>query len=176
MKTKYLPFLALSIIPVAAADVHPLTTVNLKSLQGSLIRGDLALTQDITGVVVTGAIIGLVPNSEHGIHVHEKGDCSAPDGSSAGPHFNPTAQLHGEPGHGSHVGDLGNIKADRNGVAVVFKTVMGANLEEGDPLSVLNRSIIIHTKKDDLKTQPSGGSGTPIACGVIVTEMVADPT
>jgi Cu-Zn family superoxide dismutase len=102
---------------------------------------------------------------KHGIHVHEKGDCSAPDAASAGAHFNPTNQHHGGPMTAEHhAGDFGNIEADASGKAHVdWKGKM--SLSGAD--SIIGRSLVVHEKEDDLKTDPSGNSGARQACGVI---------
>ncbi len=120
------------------------------------------------GVRVVGRIEGLAPNSVHGFHIHENGDCSAPDASSAGEHFNPTKEPHGALGRTdtSHLGDLGNISADETGVATVERTVNELKVNKGKD-QILGHSLILHEKADDLKTQPSGASGDRIACGVI---------
>lgn len=122
-------------------------------------------TGDVT--IVRGRITGLPPNSTHGFHIHQYGDCSAPDAASAGDHFAPEANPHGAPGAGKHhTGDLGNVKADADGLAVVDVRVEEVPIAEGDR-AVLGRSLVLHEKADDLTTQPSGNSGARIACGVI---------
>ncbi len=139
----------------------------LKATAGNTANGMLDLTQTTGGVKITGTIRGLSPNSHHGFHVHENGDCSAPDAKSAGGHFDPTHYPHGKPmGPPHHAGDMPNIDADAKGVATVDVTVNGVTLG-GGPTSVLNRAIVVHENADDYKTQPSGDSGSRIACGVI---------
>jgi Cu-Zn family superoxide dismutase len=120
------------------------------------------------GVHLSGTLQGLPPNGEFGFHVHEKGDCSAPDASSAGEHFNPSNAPHGDP-HGAahHAGDMLNVKSDADGTAKVEAHVNGISLERGSPNGVLGRAVILHEKPDDYATQPSGNSGARIACGVI---------
>jgi Cu-Zn family superoxide dismutase len=117
-------------------------------------------------VHVTGEVRGLTPNSEHGFHIHEKGDLSAPDLASAGAHYNPTGHKHGGPeSQQKHVGDLGNIRADGQGVARVDRWVENATLEAKN--AIVGRSILVHAQADDLKSDPSGNSGGRIAGGVI---------
>jgi superoxide dismutase, Cu-Zn family len=136
--------------------------------QGNTVTGSLALTQSAEGVRITGAIQGLKPDAEFGFHVHEKGDCSAPDGSSAGGHFNPTQAQHGNPtGAAHHAGDMVNIRSNAEGVAQVDTTAAGTTLH-GDPnTDVLGKAIVVHESPDDYATQPSGNSGKRVACGVI---------
>jgi Cu-Zn family superoxide dismutase len=108
-----------------------------------------------------------VEPGEHGAHVHEKGDCSAADGASAGGHFNPHSKDHGLPGaEKRHLGDLGNINIGKDGKGSLDITAPGANLKPNDPASFVGRAIIVHSKKDD-GGQPTGNAGGRIGCGVI---------
>jgi Cu-Zn family superoxide dismutase len=108
----------------------------------------------------------------HGFHIHMFGDLRAADGMSAGGHYNPTGHMHGGPESSDHhAGDLGNIKADESGTAKVDAKVQGLMLHH-----VLGRSLVVHAKEDDLKTQPSGNSGDRIAVGVIGIAEVKMPT
>jgi superoxide dismutase, Cu-Zn family len=136
--------------------------------QGNTVTGSLALAQSAEGVHITGSIQGLKPDAEFGFHVHEKGDCTAPDGSSAGGHFNPTQAQHGNPtGPTHHAGDMLNIKSSAEGVAQVDVTAAGTSLH-GDPgTDLLGKAIVVHESPDDYTTQPSGNSGKRVACGVI---------
>jgi Cu-Zn family superoxide dismutase len=95
-------------------------SATLESRSGSSTKGTVNFVSQGHDILVTGTISGLRPNAEHGFHVHEKGDCSAPDATSAGGHFNPDGKAHGMPGSGSHhSGDMPNIKTDANGNAVL---------------------------------------------------------
>lgn len=135
---------------------------------GSTAAGQLQLTQVADGVVIGGELTGLPPNSTHGFHVHEKGDCSAPDASSAGGHFNPSMSQHGGPDSPmKHLGDAPNIKSDVSGNATLNVTVAGATLKDGGPNDLIGKAVVVHAKPDDYKTQPSGNSGDRIACGVV---------
>lgn len=144
--------------PSASATVLP--------TKDSTVRGTVKFSQKGDRVLVAGRITGLTPGP-HGFHIHEKGNCTAPDGSSAGGHFNPGTMKHGGPtGDVRHGGDLGNINADASGVAEF--TVEAAGITLGtDAASIVGRSVIVHAKADDLKTDPSGGSGARLACGLI---------
>jgi Cu-Zn family superoxide dismutase len=136
--------------------------------QGNTVTGSLALSPSSAGVHISGSIQGLKPDAEFGFHVHEKGDCSAPDGSSAGGHFNPTQAQHGNPtGAAHHTGDMANIRSNAEGVAQVDTTAAGTTLH-GDPnTDLMGKAIVVHESPDDYTTQPSGNSGKRIACGVI---------
>jgi superoxide dismutase, Cu-Zn family len=135
------------------------------------VKGKVTFTQKEDGVEVVAELTGLSPG-EHGFHVHEFGDCSMADGKCAGGHFNPTKQPHAGPDDAKrHVGDLGNIKANEDGKATYKRVdkmiaLNGAN-------SVIGRSVIVHAKPDDFKTQdPPGNAGARIGCGTI---GIADP-
>lgn len=155
----------------APADKPPLARAqaSIMPLGGSKVSGTLMFSalQDGAGVRVQGALAGLTPGS-HGIHVHQVGDCSAADGSSAGGHFDPTAAQHGaiDDTH-SHVGDLGNLVADKEGRASFDVIKKSATLADGAATDLVGHSIIVHAGEDDLHSQPAGASGDRIACGKI---------
>lgn len=133
--------------------------------EGSKVTGIVSFEKSGNGVRITADIEGLSPGP-HGFHIHEFGDCSSPDAASAGGHFNPTDMPHGGPKvEKHHAGDLGNIEADKNGHARMEITDNMLSLE--GPNSVIGRSVIVHAQADDFKTQPTGGSGARVACGVI---------
>lgn len=148
--------------------LDPIAHVALVPTAGNTATGTLMLTERPSGVAIVGNISGLRPDSELAFHVHETGDCSAPDATSAGEHFNPTGAPHGDPDSDtSHLGDLPNIEANDDGVADVDVVVDDASLTGPEDRSLLNRAIVVHAAADDYKTQPAGGSGARIACGVI---------
>ena len=138
---------------------------DLKSLSGSSVTGTADFHGKGDGVEITLKLSGLTPG-EHGFHIHEVGDCNAMDGSSAGPHFNPLGKHHGGPGAADrHAGDLGNITADATGK--VDTKITDPSLKLSGVNAIVGKSVIVHEKADDLKTDPSGSSGKRIACGVI---------
>ena len=140
--------------------------VPLIARSGSTLSGTATFTAVKGGVDVKIRIAGAPPGLI-ATHVHETGDCSAPDAMSAGGHFNPESHAHGmPPAQERHLGDLGNIDVGADGTGSTAVAVMGANLEESDPNSFLNRAIIVHEKKDD-GGQPTGNAGGRIGCGVI---------
>lgn len=137
----------------------------LQPASGSKVSGVVAFTQKDGYVEITGEVRGLTPGL-HGFHVHEFGDVSALDGGSAGGHFNPTGMPHGGPDDAKrHVGDLGNIKADDSGRAVIQMRDKLVQLHGSH--SVIGRTVVVHAKADDLKSQPSGDAGARVAFGVI---------
>jgi superoxide dismutase, Cu-Zn family len=137
----------------------------LKPTQGNHVTGKVQFFQKKGFVLVKARIEGLTPG-KHGFHIHEAGDCSAPDASSAKGHFNPGKHHHGGPyAHERHAGDLGNLKANSKGVADYERKYKTMRLS-GDN-SIVGKAIIVHEKEDDFKTQPSGNAGARVACGVI---------
>ncbi|MEP7016299.1 MAG: superoxide dismutase family protein [Verrucomicrobiota bacterium] len=140
----------------------------LYSTGDNKVAGTVTFTEEADGVKVHAEITGLTPG-KHGFHVHEFGDCSAADLTSAGAHFNPTNSPHAGPDASErHEGDMGNIEADASGkVTLDYLDHHISITSTKDKESVLGRSVIIHAKADDLKTQPAGDAGARIACGVI---------
>jgi Cu-Zn family superoxide dismutase len=146
----------------------PVATAALKPTQGSATTGTARFEQRGTKVLVTAEVRGLKPNAEHGFHVHEKGDCSAPDAMSAGGHFNPAGKPHGHHGQSErHAGDMPSLKADAKGVATLRFESELITVAAG-PTGVVGRGLIVHRDPDDYKTQPTGNAGPRLACGVIV--------
>lgn len=137
----------------------------LEPTQGHTARGTVTFTPTATGVRVVADLVNLKPG-EHGFHIHEKGDCSAPDATSAGGHYNPTGVPHGAPDAPQHhVGDLGNILADDTGRAHLDREFNFLQLH--GPHSIIGRGLIVHADRDDLVSQPTGNAGARVACGVI---------
>jgi len=133
--------------------------------EGSEARGVVTFTQTEAGVNVVADLTGLEPGG-HGFHIHEFGDCSASDGTSAGGHFNPEGTAHGAPSDSvRHIGDLGNVVADEAGNAHYEMT--DDHLSFAGPHSIIGRAVIVHAGEDDLTTQPTGAAGPRAACGVI---------
>jgi len=154
--------------PTAAGKADVGAKAELKATSGNGVSGTLTLTQQSGGVHITGTIAGLTPNSTHGFHVHEKGDCSAPDATSAGGHFNPEHHQHGNPASEErHAGDMPNVVSDAKGTAKVDIVATGVTLRSGDADDIVGKAIIVHQKADDYKSQPSGNAGSRIACAII---------
>jgi len=152
----------------APGPAGPSARAELLSRSGSSVTGAVDFVQRGNVLVVTGEIRGLKPNAEHGFHVHEKGDCSAADATSAGGHFNPGGHAHGRAGQGPHhAGDVPNLKADANGVARVNAEVSGLSISGTAPDGIIGRGLVVHRDPDDYKSQPAGNSGPRVACGVI---------
>jgi superoxide dismutase, Cu-Zn family len=153
------------------ADMHgkgPAASATLEPRSGSAVQGTVSFAQVPGHLMVKYEIRGLKPGAEHGFHVHEKGDCSAADASSAGGHFNPGGKAHGHPSHSQgerHAGDLPNLRADASGVARGHFQAPGLAVA-GSP-SIVGLSVVVHRDPDDYRSQPAGNSGPRIACGII---------
>jgi len=151
----------------AVTRAAPVTaSAQLKPTQGNTAAGTAWFTQQGLRVDVRVQVSGLTPNQEHGFHVHEKGDCSSPDGMSAGGHFDPGGRPHGPQNAPHHGGDMPSLKADAAGNAQASFQIESVSVGTGID-GLLGRGVIVHAKPDDYKTQPTGNSGARIACGVI---------
>ncbi|MGE5425179.1 MAG: superoxide dismutase family protein [Syntrophothermus sp.] len=162
-------FMTILCLPVhsqeATTAVNRVASCEINPTQNSRVSGTVTFTETASGIMIVADLTGL-PKGSHGFHIHEKGDCTAPDGSSAGGHFNPSQHQHGNrDSEMRHTGDMGNIEADSSGKAHLeyldkMMTFDGEN-------SIIGRSVIVHEKADDYKTQPTGNSGARIGCGII---------
>jgi len=140
--------------------------VVLSPTQGNNVQGTIYFTKLREGIRIQGEVTGLKPGM-HGFHIHEKGDCSAPDAMSAGPHYDPTHQMpHGAPTSVQrHMGDFGNIEANAAGIAKI--NIVDRTITLDGPDTIVGHAVIVHADPDDLKSQPAGKAGARIACGVI---------
>jgi len=137
----------------------------LHPTKGNSVSGIVKFEAVEGGVHIIADLTGLTPG-KHGFHIHEFGDCSSDDGSSAGGHFNPNGMPHSMPASEQrHVGDLGNIEADKDGKAHL--DYVDSMISFSGKNSIVGRGVIVHEKEDDLKTQPTGAAGARVACGVI---------
>ena len=138
-----------SILPKSGTDTQGIVTFKQKGKQVEMKVSAYKLTA-----------------GPHAIHIHEKGDCSAADGSSAGGHWNPAGHDHGKWGVGHfHMGDIGNLDADTKGTATLnFKTDKWCLGCSDESKNIIGKSIIIHADKDDFKTQPTGNAGGRVGC------------
>lgn len=168
-----IPLVAATTLALAACASTPMgdatATATLSARSGSNVAGALQVMPMGDGVHVMGVISGLTPNATHAFHIHEKGDCSAEDASSAGGHFNPTSQPHGnaQGGGAHHLGDQANLQADAGGTARVNAHFSGVSFRTGTDTDVMGKAIVVHADADDYTSQPAGNAGKRIACGVI---------
>ncbi|HYC45186.1 MAG TPA: superoxide dismutase family protein [Burkholderiales bacterium] len=142
-------------------------TAQLQPTKGNKTFGE-ATFEEVGGKVrVLVNVQGLKPGQEHGLHIHEVGDCSSGDGMSAKGHFNPHNKPHAHPNTTErHAGDLPALKAAKNGRAKLAADMDVITVTPG-PASVIGRAVIVHADPDDYKTQPTGNAGARLACGVI---------
>lgn len=171
MKSRWMTIGACLLLPACAnmntmVTRSPSATATLAPTTGNSVGGTVNFTQKSGYVLVEARVTGLKPNSTHGFHVHEKGNCSG-DASGAGGHFNPAGGQHGSyDSPMRHGGDLGNLKADASGVAEARIEVGGISLGT-DASSIIGRAVLVHGGPDDLQSQPAGNSGPRIGCGLI---------
>jgi len=148
--------------PGAIANLSPTTAVSPNP-----VTGKVSFTALEHGVRVAGEVRGLAPGSEHGFHIHEKGDCGN-NATAAGGHFNPAGGTHGKYGAaGSHAGELPSLVADGKGVARFSVDDHSISLDSSLPNNVIGRALVVHRDRDDFTSQPAGNSGPRIACAVI---------
>lgn len=129
--------------------------------------GTLTLSNTTGGLMLTGVVRGLPPGT-HGIHVHATGRCEAPF-ASAGAHWNPTGRMHGtQNAQGPHLGDMPNVVVGPDSSATVNVMTSGGTLRGTDRLlDADGAAVVIHAVADDYRTDPSGNSGSRVACGVV---------
>jgi Cu-Zn family superoxide dismutase len=165
--------LTLGAFSIARADHHEeaeekvmkSAIVVLVEGNSSGVSGTVAFTEVKGGVRVVADVKGLTPG-KHGFHIHQKGDLSKADLTSTGGHYNPQGHDHAGPmSKQRHVGDLGNLEADENGVAQLDSVFKGVFMRGKN--SILGRGVIIHAGEDDLISQPTGAAGSRVAGGVI---------
>lgn len=155
---------ALTLFALAGCNPEEYAVATIAPTQGNAAKGEVRFYKVEGGVRVVAKLEGLKPGS-HGFHLHEKGDCSAPDAMSAGGHYNPAGAPHGAPEAGAaqrHAGDLGNIEAGADGRAAADRV---------DPLLVYENlpglAVLVHASPDDLTSQPAGNAGPRVGCGVV---------
>jgi Cu-Zn family superoxide dismutase len=148
--------------PASSASAH------VESKSGSSLTGHATFTER-DGMVTLELTVQGAPPGELAVHLHEVPDCSAADGSSAGPHWNPGGVEHGHWGVAPfHMGDVGNLQVGPDGTGTLTLTTDLWSIRSGDPArDVIGRSVVVHEKADDFKTQPTGAAGGRIGCGVI---------
>jgi superoxide dismutase, Cu-Zn family len=146
----------------------PMAKAELHNSQGQLV-GIATLTEGANGVTIMAHVQNLPPGY-HGFHIHEMGQCQTPDFKSAGEHFNPQGTEHGlaDP-KGPHAGDLPNLLVAPDGVGMIVTQAPLVTLKEGKNSLFHSQgtALVIHSKPDDLRTDPSGEAGDRLACGVV---------
>jgi superoxide dismutase, Cu-Zn family len=151
-------------------------TTDIAAKSGSKLKGKGTFTSDSKGGITLRIEVSDAPPGEHAVHIHDKGDCSSPDGKSAGDHWNPTKMEHGKwgaVGDHYHLGDIGNLTVTADGKGTVTLDTTKWTAGGGGVNDVIGHAIVVHGGVDDFKTQPSGNAGPRIGCGVIAAEGAA---
>ncbi|AKB28179.1 Superoxide dismutase [Cu-Zn] precursor [Methanosarcina siciliae T4/M] len=141
----------------------------IKDANGSTV-GFATFTEDDFGMVRVQVFASNLTPGLHGIHIHEKANCTGPSFTSAGGHYNPLGKEHGlyNP-KGPHAGDLPNLLVGQDGTGYMDVTTNLVTLSSGNTtlFPANGTSLVIHADPDDQLTNPSGNSGARIACGAI---------
>jgi Cu-Zn family superoxide dismutase len=151
-----------------SADTKSLN-ITFESKSNSIVTGTATFKEKNGTVTFVAKISGLKPGI-HAIHIHEKSDCTAADGSSAGGHWNPNFKKHGKWGVGDfHKGDIGNFTADENGNGSITLTTTEWSIGgEDETKNILGKGLIVHQGADDFVSQPAGNAGARVACSAII--------
>lgn len=144
---------------------------SLQPKSGSTAKGTVTFMEE-NGVVSMMAMLEGLEEGIHAIHIHEKADCSSPDGKSTGGHWNPTFTDHGKWGAEDgkyHKGDIGNFMADAEGNGKISMSTDEWCIGCKDPKKdIIGKAIIVHAGEDDYVTQPTGAAGGRVSCGGII--------
>lgn len=146
---------------------HPSATATLAPKSDNTTLAGTVTFSGEPGMISVKVELTGAPPGDHGLHIHETGDCSAADAMSAGGHWNPSMQMHGAPGATAHLGDIGNITVAADGTASHTATNPLWEIGTGTANDVVGKAVIVHAMPDDLATQPTGNAGGRIGCGVI---------
>jgi Cu-Zn family superoxide dismutase len=150
------------------AKVGKQAGATLEAKSGSKVGGEALFVEGKDVVTLHLQITGAEPGA-HAVHIHETGDCSAADASSAGNHWNPSHENHGKWGTAPfHHGDIGNVEVGADGRAQLTLASKLWTIGGAPETDILGHAVIVHAKADDFTTQPSGNAGGRVACGVIV--------
>lgn len=142
------------------------STYDIEPKSGNTTLGGTVQVLEKSGkITITVAVTG-APEGTHGLHIHETGDCTAPDAMSAGGHWNPDGHMHGRPDAESHLGDLGNLTVAADGTGKLTLSKSEWTLGDGAPSDLFGKAIVVHAMPDDF-SQPTGASGARIGCSVI---------
>ncbi len=145
----------------------------ISSASGSTMNGEALFIDNGDGTVTLNLNVKNATPGEHALHLHQNGDCSAPDATSAGGHWNPGDTDHGHRNEtpAFHAGDIDNMIVGEDSTGTVNMTVSGWSVGGADSTNVVGRAVIIHALPDDFVSQPSGAAGPRVACGVVNKKM-----
>jgi Cu-Zn family superoxide dismutase len=146
---------------------EPEAVAVIASKSDSHLTGKATFHAEGGKVTLKVEIAGAEPGT-HAVHLHEKGDCSAADGSSAGGHWNPTSENHGKWAAAPfHHGDIGNVEVGADGKGTLTLTTDLWTIGGAPETDVVGKAVIVHAKADDFTTQPTGNAGGRVGCGVV---------
>jgi superoxide dismutase, Cu-Zn family len=154
-------------------DAKPEAMAMIASASGSTLSGEATFLDNGDGTVTLNLkVSGAVPG-EHALHLHQNGDCSAVDATSAGGHWNPAMKDHGKRMESGafHAGDIDNLVVGADSTGTLTMVVKGWSVGGADSTNVIGRAVILHAKADDFVSQPSGAAGTRVGCGVVIEKM-----
>jgi Cu-Zn family superoxide dismutase len=151
------------------AESEPMAMASISPASGSNVTGTVTFTQTADSTVTMQIDIQGISPGQHAIHLHETGDCSAPDATSAGGHWNPTGEDHGKRSETDqfHAGDIINLDVPSDSTYSNTIEVNGWTIGSNAMSDIVGRAVVIHADEDDFTSQPSGAAGSRIACGVI---------
>lgn len=140
----------------------------IQSASGSNLTGEALFEESDDGVKMTLTVKNATPGT-HAVHLHESGDCSAGDATSAGGHWNPTHESHGNRAAGGsfHRGDISNMEVGPDGTGKLEITIKDWSIGGDENTNIIGKAVIIHADPDDFVSQPAGNAGARIGCGVI---------
>ena len=178
IKASVLLFIGISLVLTSCERIQQTGVLSVPSAKQAIatigptsensVTGMAIFTQNGDQITLTIEIQNASPGI-HAVHIHENGDCSSPDGKSAGGHWNPTGVAHGKWEEGEfHLGDIGNITVGEDGTGSIELTTDLWEIGTGSDVDVVGKGIIVHAGADDFTSQPSGNAGARIGCGVIV--------
>jgi Cu-Zn family superoxide dismutase len=143
----------------------------IEKKSGTQVEGRAEFTKNADGTVTLVMKVKNLMQGKHAAHLHDKGDCSAEDGSSAGGHWNPHTEAHGKWGVSPHhLGDIGNIDIAPDGTGTVTLTTDKWSIGTGQPNDIVGHAVIVHADADDFVTQPTGNAGGRVGCGVVTAQ------
>lgn len=152
----------------APAEPVSRAVAQIEPKSDSRVSGTAAFAMDDNGQVTLTLEVRNAPEGEHAFHLHEIGDCSAPDGTSAGGHWNPAGHDHGRWGEEPfHLGDVGNLSVGADGTGTLTLSTDLWSIGTGADNDIVGRSVVLHAGVDDFTSQPTGAAGGRIGCGVI---------
>jgi superoxide dismutase, Cu-Zn family len=156
--------------PRAAQGLLPSGTIfqraaaTIEPAPGQRTNGHAKLEEVTNGVRIQVSVKDAPPNAKLGVHVVKTADCEKIASGAAPEHFNPRNSAHGLPSSSEqHLGDLGNVVTDERGNGELSILTSGGNLRARDPLSFLDRAIVVHDREDRGQAE----LGKPAACAVI---------